>query len=164
MSDWTKQTEQMMKTWNESQSKMLDTWFSSMQGMMGEDAIKNFDQERQKAMEAWQISVNKGIEAQEEWMRMWFGNMNEDNGTPKALADWAKQSQAMMTNWTESQKAFASSWFDMAHKMGGMVNSETWSKEGQKVMQVWQDAADKAVKAQMEMTRMLSEMGQKVGQ
>ena len=61
--EWTKQTEDMFKTWTEAQKKMWDEWLRAMQGFSRPQASEAWG----KSVEAWEESVKKTLDAQNEW-------------------------------------------------------------------------------------------------
>lgn len=151
MSDWSKQTTELVNTWSETQKKLWDSWRSTVEAMTGQEAVKGFESERQKAVEAWEASIRKGLAAQSEWAKLWLEGLSSDKGTPKPVVEWAKQLQEMMQSWASSQEQFAKVWFEMMKKMGGGELGEAWEAQGKALVRAWQEAVDKALEAQREM-------------
>ena len=153
MSDWTKQTEQFISSWADTQKKMWDSWAQAMQASAAETVNKTFEAERQKAVEAWESSMKKGLEAQGEWAKLWVNSLSENKATPKPMLEWAKQMQEMMTRWTASQEELSHVWFNMIKTMDAGQSVAVWEKQGKKLLVSWQEAADKALEAQREMSK-----------
>lgn len=154
MSNWLEQTETLMKSWQDAQQKALKDWFSfSKQG----EYLQNMQEEQKKMLDTWQASINKGFEAQQAWLDMWASNFSGKD-MPKAMSDWANQSSSMLKQMSDSQKKFSDMWFDMAKKADmPAFKADAWQEQGQKVMHMWQDAANSAVKMQLDMAKSFSE-------
>lgn len=151
MSDWSKQTTELVNTWSETQKKLWDSWFSAVESMTGQEAVKGFEGERQKAVEAWEASISKGLAAQREWAKLWLEGLSSGKGTPEPMVAWAKQLQEMMQSWTSSQEQLAKVWFEMVKKLGGAELGGAFEAQGKELVRAWQEAVDKALEAQREM-------------
>ncbi len=157
MSDWNKQTTELVNTWTETQKKMWDTWLGAMETMTPGSNPKGLGAERQKIMDAWEASLSKGLAAQTEWAGLWADSLAASKSTPKPMVEWAKQLQEMMKSWSASQEQLSHVWFEMMKKMDTAEMSETWEKSGKELVRVWQDAVDKAIEAQREMSKAVTQ-------
>ena len=157
MSDWTKQTEQLVNTWSDTQKTMWDNWLGAMQSMSGGANLDAFEAERKKVVDTWEASVKKGLEAQAEWAKMWSDSLSANKSTPKPMLEWAKQMQTMMKSWTDSQEELSHVWFEMMKKMDASQMTGTWDAQGKQMVKAWQDAVDKSLEAQQEMTKVWSQ-------
>lgn len=153
MSDWNKQTAELVNTWTETQKKMWDGWLQTMETMSRGDNLKTLEAERQKIVETWEASVSKGLSAQAEWARLWAESLAANKAAPKPMIEWAKQMQAMMTSWTASQEQLSQVSFEMMKRAGAAELNETWETQGKALVKAWQDAVDKAIEAQRQMSK-----------
>jgi hypothetical protein len=157
MSDWTKQTEELVTTWNETQKKMWDNWLQAMESAGSGTNLRAFEKERQKIVDTWETSVMKGLEAQAEWAKLWSDGLAANKSTPKPMLDWAKQLGDMMRSWTASQEQLSQVWFDMMKKLDTTEMQGAWESHGKEMVKAWQDAVDKALEAQREMGKFWAE-------
>lgn len=158
---WTKQSEEMFKTWTESQTKMWNEWLKAMQGFGKSPSSQVWD----KTVEAWDESITKILDAQSDWTRRWIESFTANQGAPKEMVEWAKQGQEMSSRWTETQKQLWTGWFQIVKKLdptGTGMTGINWAGEGQKFVQGWQEAIQKAMDSQAEWVRQWSSsQGQK---
>ena len=157
---WVEQSEKMVATWTESQKKLWDNWLGAMGTLSTNDTFEKMEAERQKALENWQNSIKKGLEAQTEWANIWSQNLSSQH-TPQPTLDWAAQMTGMMKSWTESQEKLMSVWFEMAKNMDGVTASENFEKQAKEALTMWQEAANNALKAQEEMAKLWQVMKEK---
>ncbi len=157
--NWTKQTENLVQTWADTQKKIWDNWVGAMDSMGGMN-LKTMEGERQKAIDTWHKSMQKGYEAQAEWANIWVKNLESNKSTPKPMLDWAKQMQSMMLGWTQSQEQLSGMWFDMIKKIDTGNMTENWEAQSKQLMQSWQEAVDKSMEAQQSMTKAWTEASQ----
>lgn len=160
MSDWTKQAEQLVNTWSETQKKLWDNWLEAAQTMSGGANLKALESERKKAVDAWEASVKKGLEAQTEWAKMWVDGLAANKSTPKPTLEWAKQMQGMMKSWTNSQTELAHVWFEMVKKVDTSDMGDMWETQGKGMVKAWQEAVDKSVEAQHSMSQFWTQAAQ----
>ena len=59
MSDWTKQTEQLVNTWSDTQRSMWDNWLGAMEQMSAGNNLKAFETERKKVVDTWELLSTK---------------------------------------------------------------------------------------------------------
>jgi hypothetical protein len=148
--EWAKQTEDMFKTWADVQKKMWDDMLKGTQGLWGSQPTQVWE----KTMDAWEESVKKTLDAQVEWSRLWADGFTTAKGTPTEMAEWARQGQEMIKQWAETQRRLWEGWFDMTRKLRPSGFGANWPLEGQRFVQAWQDAVQKALDTQAEWARL----------
>jgi len=167
--DWTKQATEMLKTWTGAQQKVWETWASSMQLMAAPQSPEAW----QKTVETWRGTVRQALESQVELTRLWaegvasaavsMPSAPQVPGMPAmgaapstAMVEWTRQMLAMTRSWTEQQVRFSESWFDLLKQAEPGSMAQTWdAAQAQKIMATWQEAAQKALEAQNEFSKMV---------
>jgi hypothetical protein len=154
--EWTKQSEEMLKTWTETQKKMWDEWTKAIQGFGKSPSTEVWE----KTVETYQQTVQRVLDAQLEGARRWAENFPTGKGTPQEAAEWAKQGQDLIIRWTETQKQLWGSWFELVKKLdaSNMIN---WPRDGQKFLQSWQETIQKALNAQAEWVKTTGQANKK---
>jgi len=153
--DWTKQAEEMLKTWTSAQQSMWDSWVKTMQGL----GTTNVGETWEKSVETWRDSVKRALEAQTTWTQFWTDSITSGPGATKQASEWSKQLLDITKRWTDTQSQLWDSLFETIKKTDPTKVSQSWNTEElQKIVQTWQDAAQKAMEAQMEWTRMWATM------
>lgn len=151
--DWTKQAEDMLKTWTTSQQSMWDSWLKTIQSVGTTQTNETWE----KSIETWKDSVQRALEAQNSWTKFWAESVVASSGSNKQASDWSNQMVEMTKKWTDTQAQLWNSWFETIKKADPSAMSQTWNtEEMQKIVESWQEAAQKAMEAQMEWTRMLT--------
>jgi hypothetical protein len=149
--DWSKQAEEMLKTWTNSQQAMWDSWLKTMQGLSSNQAKDTWE----NSIETWHDSVKRALEAQNTWTQFWVDSVTSGPGMSQQASDWAKQVKEMTDRWVETQTQLWDNWFDTMKKSDPSSFSKSWNTdEVQKMVQSWQEAAQKTMESQMEWTRM----------
>jgi len=146
--EWTKQSEEMLKTWSETQKKLWDDCLKAMQGFgksPGTDAWE-------KTVDTWNQTIQNVLDAQLEGARHWAENTTTFKGTTEETAELAKHGQELITRWTETQKQLWKNWFDLMKKLDAS-NMMNWARDSQKFVQSFQETLQKAVDAQAEWVR-----------
>ncbi|NNJ10036.1 hypothetical protein EKD04_006830 [Chloroflexales bacterium ZM16-3] len=169
--DWTKQANDMVKTWTGTQQKVWDTWLSSMQLMSSPQSPETW----QKMVETWRGTVKQALESQLQVTQMWAegvaaASVNTPSipgmpampampsipGVPGTAVEWTRQMLDMTRAWTDTQVRFSENWFDLLKKADPSAIAQGWDMgQAQKMMATWQDAAQKALDAQNEFSRMV---------
>jgi hypothetical protein len=165
--DWQKQANEMIKTWTGTQQKVWETWVSSMQLMNTPTSPEAW----QKTVETWRGTVKQALESQVELTRLWaegvaasavsmptpaIPGMAAVPGATAGTVEWTRQMLEMTRAWTETQVRFSETWFDLLKKAEPGALMQTWDVgQAQKIMTTWQDAAQKAVEAQNEFSKMM---------
>ncbi len=151
--DWTKQAEEMLKTWTTSQQSMWDSWLKTIQGVGTTQTTETWE----KSIETWKDSVQRALEAQNSWTKFWAESVVASSGSNKQTSDWSNQMVEMTKKWTDTQAQLWNSWFETIKKADPSAMAQNWNaEEMQKIVGSWQEAAQKAMEAQMEWTRMLT--------
>jgi hypothetical protein len=151
--EWTRQSEEMFKTWTEAQTRMWNEWLKAMQGFGKSPSSQVWD----KTIEAWEESIKKILDAQVDWTQRWTESFATNQGTPKEMAEWAKQGQDMCKRWTDTQKQLWTGWFQVVKKLDPTGTGVNWSGEGQSFVRGWQEAVEKGLNSQAEWLRVWSE-------
>jgi hypothetical protein len=172
--DWQKQANDMIKSWTGTQQKVWETWVSSMQLMTTPTSPEAW----QKTVETWRGTVKQALESQVELTRLWAEgvaaaavSMPSTPGMPgmpgmpampgmpsptTGMVEWTRQMLEMTRSWTETQVRFSETWFDLLKKAEPGTLAQSWDMgQAQKIMSTWQDAAQKAVEAQTEFSKMM---------
>ena len=165
--DWSKQANEMVKTWTGTQQKVWEAWISSMQQL---SAAPQSPETWQKTVETWQGTVRQVLESQVELTRLWAEgvaaaavNMPSTPSVPGApspsgaMVDWTRQMLELTRSWTETQVRFSENWFDLLKKAEPTAVVQGWDAgQAQKIMDTWQEAAQKAVDAQNEFSKLVT--------
>lgn len=142
--EWNKQMEEMMNAWTETQRRMWENWLETMKqaarDMPSQAGAPGADYKAQ--LEAWEKSVHQALEAQSEWAR----RLSEQGGAarPEGMDQWTQQMQEMMKGWTDAQKKLWDAWLGSVQQMNPGAGAADWEKEGRKVLEAWQQAAERA--------------------
>lgn len=151
--DWTKQTDDLIKTWTGAQQRMMDAWLGAMQGFK----VTQVSETYQKSLEAWKTEVHRALDAQLKWAQTWSDSVNSTSSAVPQMGEMSKQMLDTMKRWTETQSDLWDRWFEAAQKVDpSALNQLVKSEDAQKVIQTWQDAAQKALDAQSEWVRLFS--------
>ena len=142
--DWGKQTEEMLKGWMGTQKKMWDQWLDTLQKVAPQSQANEI---WKKTVETWAETVHNALEAQREWIKMWVENIPSVAGQAKEIADWAQQAREMNNRWLDVQQQLWANWFDLIKK-NEPKTAGSWDKEGQKMVQAWQESVEKMLEAQ----------------
>jgi hypothetical protein len=145
--EWTKQSEEMLKTWTEGQKKMWDDCMKVMQGFGQSPSTQAWE----KTVDTWNQTIQKLLDAQVEGARLWAEKITKAKGAEQG-AEWAKQGQDLIARVTETQKQLWANWFELVKKLDPS-NVTNWTRDGQKFMQTWQETIQKAFNAQTEWLR-----------
>jgi len=152
--DWNKQAEEMVRTWTDVQKKMWEGWLAPVQAATDRAGENEYG----KALETWETSVKRALEAQVDWTRLWAEGLGAGKAGTEAAANAAQQAHEMMKLWTDAHKQLWENWFTALRqldptRLGGATG---WEHEAQRVMQLWQDAAKSAQEAMAEWTALWS--------
>lgn len=151
--EWTKQSEEMFRTWTDTQTKMWNDWLKAIQGFGKSPSSQVWD----KTLDAWDESIKKILDAQNDWTKRWTESFTANQSTPKEMVEWAKQGQEMSSRWTETQRQLWTGWFQVVRRLDPTAaTGMSWAGEGQKFLQGWQDAVQKAMDSQAEWVRQWS--------
>jgi hypothetical protein len=139
-----KEAANVFGTWADLQMKVWNDWLRGMQGIGASEPSKVW----QKTVEAWEQSIKKGIDAQTELAQLWAQNFHSVKDSPGEVAEWGRQGQEMITQWSETQKQLWDGWFQVVKKLNPAPVGENWEQEGQRLVRTWQDMFQKAMDMQ----------------
>jgi hypothetical protein len=149
--DWTKQAEDMLKSWTNSQQAMWDGWLKTLQGVGSDQAAQTWE----SSINTWQDSVKKALDAQNTWTQFWVESVTSGPGATQQATEWSKQLTDMTKRWVDTQTQLWDNWFETIKKSDPASFSKSWNNEEvQKMVETWQEAAQKAMESQMEWARM----------
>ena len=151
MYDWNKQAEEMFNTWTGVQQQMWNNWLDMTQKTPAQPM--NANQVWQKSVETWENSVNNTLDAQNKWSQMWVENFSNIANVPKEALEMVQQAQEVQQNWNSAQRQLWLKWFELAKKIEPTAMMGGWDEEAQKAFQVWQESAQKIMKAHTEWAR-----------
>ncbi len=145
--DWTKQSEEMVKTWTETQKKMWGSWLETIQ--QGSSQAEAFEIWR-KTIETWENTVESTLKAQDDWVKNWANSIDVSKmEVPKEMKEWAQQAQDMTNKWSKTQKQLWEGWFDLVKQADPAKIVGSWEDEGQDIFKTWQESAQKVMDGQM---------------
>jgi hypothetical protein len=153
--EWTKQSEEMLKTWTDAQKKMWDECMKVMQGFGQSPSTQVWE----RTVDTWNQTIQQFLDAQVQGARLWTDNVTKAKGTDEAT-EWGKQSQDLVTRLTETQKQLWGNWFELVKKLDPS-NMMNWTRDGQKFVQTWQETMQNAFNAQTEWLRTTSQARRK---
>ena len=146
MADWTQQTQQITQSWIDAQKTVWDNWLGFS---------KQFDTTQttdvwSKSISLWEEAVQKTLEAQVDWTRVWADRVKGVTGVSTEMTDLLRQYQELTTRWCEAQQQVWESWFSLLRSMKPGQTGGDLFKEGQKVLTTWQETTQKLIDAQGE--------------
>lgn len=154
MINWTRQTDDMLQAWTDTQKKLWSNWAEAADQQAGQAQLA---ETWRKAVDAWEAAVSNGIETQKAVTRSLADSASAVPGIPRDLLDWAEQTQALSTRWTEAQSALWESWFGMVRKAVPVKMLGTIDDENQKLFAAWQESVEKVSAAQSAWAQMWTE-------
>ena len=166
--DWTKQANDMLKTFTSTQQKVWESWVSSVQTSATTPSTEVW----QKTVDTWRSTVRYALEQQLELTRLWaesvaVSSVNVPNlgvlpgmpaipGVPATAVEWTRQLLDVTRTMTDTQVRFSENWFEMLKKAEPSTLALNWDPtQAQKILSVWQDAAQRAVEAQNQLSQMV---------
>ncbi len=154
--DWTKQADEVIKTVASTQQRIWESLIESIQTMSSPQTPGAWE----KTVETWRGAVKKALDSQVELTRLWTEGLSEGMntaGAPAGMTDWTRQMLEMTKNLTDTQVRFSESWFDMMKNTDPMAITKAWDADSaKKILQTWQEAAQKAMEAQADWSRMFA--------
>jgi hypothetical protein len=165
----------MIKTWTTTQQKVWDAWLSSAQLAT---TTPQSPESWQKVVETWRGTVKQALESQLQLTQLWAEGVAAASvslpslpslpglpslpslpgvpGVPTTPIEWTRQVLEMTRTWTDTQVRFSENWFDVLKKIDPTALSQNWDPaQAQKIVSSWQDAAQKAIEAQNELSRLV---------
>lgn len=152
--DWTKQTEEMVKNWTTVQQKMME----SMMGMMGMNTMGTMPTDIWgKTISTLHGSMKSALEAQVNWTQFMADTMSANSGSSKQVSDMASQAVDMTKRWSDAQAKVLDTWFDTMKQTDPTTIAKSMNpEEMMKSLQNWQTASQKMMETQMEMIRSMT--------
>jgi hypothetical protein len=147
--DWMKQAEDIFKTWTETQKTMWDEWIKTTQSFGKSQATDSW----KRTVDSWEESVNKSLQLQMEWSKLWAESFTSAKGTPKEFQEWARQGQEMMMRWAETQMQLWTAWFDMVKRLDPKTVGGNPEKDSDKFLHLWQENLKNLLNVQAEWGR-----------
>ncbi|MFN8505503.1 hypothetical protein [Kouleothrix sp.] len=157
MSDWTKQAEEVMKTWTKAQQDLWDTWRRSMPIAGASQAEEGWN----KAVGFWKEAVDRSLSAQMEWAKLWADSIKAQKSMPKEMSAWTDQLLATMQTWNESQAKFWEGVLSSMQHMTPDALRQRLDEGAQAAFTNWQDAVQKAMQAQQDLSSFWTKGGKK---
>jgi hypothetical protein len=149
MTDWRRQSEEMMRTWTQMQREMWDGWTKAITKTTSTSPTQAWEQ----AMGAWQDAIQRTMTAQIEWAQLWADSMRTGMTMSREMNAWSEQMFNTMKAWTESQSKLWEGWMEMARSAAPDGIMKTFDENAQRAFKTWQDSVQKAIDAQQEFMR-----------
>jgi hypothetical protein len=149
MTDWTKQAEETMRTWTKAHQQLWESWKSAMPQAGATQAGEAWE----KVVDYWKEAIDKSLGAQAEWADLWASSVRSQAGAPKELGAWTEQMASTMKTWTESQSQLWQDMLDSFKQATPEALALRLDESAQAAFKTWQDAIQKAVEAQRELTK-----------
>ncbi|NJK80511.1 MAG: hypothetical protein HC876_19360 [Chloroflexaceae bacterium] len=154
--EWNTRATEMVKMWSDSQQKMWENWLGAMRGMTMTSPTANREM-WEKSVDVWQDSIQMALDTQVTWTQFWADSIVTVSGNSQQVNDWSSQTLEMSRQWTARQKELWTEWFKALKTADMATMMKTFSPdEMMKMMQTWQESAQKMMEAQMEMARTIT--------
>jgi hypothetical protein len=79
----TERFHQMVERWNSTQEQMWGKWFEMLRGLEPVSLTEKWREAVQNPIQSWQDGMQKVMDAQTEWLKMWTGVSGETSEKPK---------------------------------------------------------------------------------
>ncbi len=83
MVEWARQGEEMMRRLTETQKQLWNGWFQVAKKLDPSALGGNWEQESRKQFQTWREGMQKALDAQAEWVRLWTGQAAKMAKTPQ---------------------------------------------------------------------------------
>lgn len=154
MINWTGQTDDMLQAWTDIQKKLWSHWSEATEQHASQTQLA---ETWRKAVDTWEEAVKNGLETQKAVMRSLADSASAVPSIPQDLLDWAEQTQALGSRWTEAQGELWESYFGMVRKAVPVKMLGTIDDENQKLFAAWQESVEKVSAAQSAWAQMWTE-------
>ena len=154
MINWTRQTDDMLQALTDTQKKFWGIWTEAAEQQASQAQLA---ETWRKAVDTWEAAVKNGLETQNAVLRSLGDSMSAVPAVPRDLQDWAAQTQALSTHWTEAQRELWESYFAMVRKAVPVKMLGTIDDENRKLFAAWQESVEKVGAAQLAWARMWTE-------
>ena len=106
----------------------------------------------ERTVDFWKEAIDKSLTAQAEWASAWANGVAQANG-PKELAAWTEQMASTMKTWTDSQQELWNGMLDSMKRATPETLMQRMDENTRTAFRAWQDAVNKAVEAQRELSK-----------
>ena len=154
MINWTKQTDDMLQALTDTQKKIWGVWAEAAEQQASQAELA---ETWRKAVDTWEAAVKNGLETQNTVLRSVGDSVSAVPAVPQDLLDWAAQTRALSTRWTEAQRELWESYFAMVRKAVPVKMLGTIDDENRKLFAVWQESVEKVGAAQLAWAQMWTE-------
>jgi hypothetical protein len=144
MTDWTKQTEEMFKSWNEAQTRLMEGWRESLKKL----GVPQDTEIWGKSIQTFEETVEKSLQAQQEWTHSWIENLSSMEGIPEQAQKSADRFREMSDQWLATQGDLWGNWFKMLKSFDPSSLSGNWMDMFRDPLQAWQNATEKVLETQ----------------
>ncbi len=158
MAEWTKQTEDVLRTWADTQKKLWGSWLEFAEQQTAQAPIADT---WRKTVDAWEAAVKSGLQAQLDFARSVSDQVAAVKDVPKDVRDWSEQTQQLGARWNSAQKQLWESYFEMVRKAAPGSIVGRFDEENQKLFKVWQEAVEKIAAAHSAWARTWTEQAQR---
>jgi len=144
MGEWTKQTEEFVRTWAETQKKLWGGWVELAEQQTGRAPLA---ETWRKTVDAWEAAVKSGLQAQLDLARTVSDNVAAVKDVSRDVREWSEQTEQLGARWNAAQKQLWESYFQMVRKAVPGTLVGRLDEENQKLFRVWQESVDKIAAA-----------------
>jgi len=139
MPEWTDQITEFQQAWVKQQQQLLSDWLGSLQ-QAGAGAPPDV---WRQAVDIMEQQVNSALDAQKRSLKALAENAGQAEGTPESFAQWSRQLEEGIEEWTGMQHKLWQVWFDMFRSAA--PREET---PAEALLKNWQDMAQRAASLQ----------------
>ncbi|MEJ2760055.1 MAG: hypothetical protein P8126_00565 [Gammaproteobacteria bacterium] len=139
MSEWTDQIAEFQQAWVSQQQQLLTDWLGNLQ-KTGSAATPDV---WRQAVDIMEQQVNSALDAQKRSLTALSENAGQAEGMPEAFAQWSRQLEEGIEEWTKMQQQLWQVWFDMFR--AAAPREET---PAEALLKNWQDMAQRAMTIQ----------------
>jgi hypothetical protein len=149
--DWSKQAEEAVKHWGELQKRVWESWLAPLEGMAAGSSPKGTDAYRE-ALELWQGAVQRSLDAQRDWARLWAEALSAAKASADPAASVAGGTQEMLSAWTEAHRQLWESWLGTLKRLdpGASAGGKLWEEQAHRVAAAWEQAIEAARRSMAE--------------
>ena len=149
--DWSKQAEDAVKNWSELQKRVWESWLAPLKGTTAPSGPQGTDPYRE-AVERWQEAVERSLDAQLHWTRLWADSLSAAKDSADPAASVAHSAHEIMSAWTEAHKQLWESWFSTLKNWEPTASAggELWDEQARRVLAAWEESIKAAQRAMEE--------------
>jgi len=71
MTEWARQGQEMITQWAETQKRLWEDWLDLVKKLRPSGLTGNWEREGQKFAQTWQEGIQRALDAQADWVRVW---------------------------------------------------------------------------------------------